>query len=178
MNYCAFWIFILNFIIKHSEEGREHSKWLRVTFPFLFLFTLRVTESSKRLFHHNQRLIIYRGSKGVCRRQLETAQGFAVLEQASENVLGLRRPGRKSRRHHQVLASHNPMTPNAVPCHGGNPLMNTTSTAAKYFNFYQFLSSFSTFLHWEYVPSHFLSLGLLSKQSPVCLFTCQVNKTT
>lgn len=60
-----------------------------MTFPFLGFFTLWVSGvSRKRLDHQKERLIIYRVE---CRRWLETAQGFKVLEQVSGNVSGLRR---------------------------------------------------------------------------------------
>lgn len=86
----------------------------------------------KRLDHDKKRLIIYRVSKGVGRRQLEATKGFAVLEQVSGNVLGLRRPARKSRGHRQVLASHHPMTPEAAPWHAGSPPRDITFTSGKY----------------------------------------------
>lgn len=121
------------------------------------------------------------------RRHLEATQGFAVLEQVSGNVLGLRRPARKSRGHRQVLASHHPMTPDAAPWHGGSPHGgsppgDTTFTSGKYMPNVsmgpQFWSSFSDFFLWKYILNYYLSLCLLSKQSRVCLFTCQISMTT
>jgi len=53
-------------------------------------------------------MIIPTISRGVCRRQLETVQGFAVLEQVSGHVQGLRRPAEVPRVHHQVVAPPGP----------------------------------------------------------------------
>jgi len=115
--------------------------------PFCFFFALWVTvrDPNGRLDHHKKRLIIYRVSKAVCRRQLETAQGFAVLEQVSGNVSGLRSPARKSWGHGQVPASHHPTAPDAAPWHGGNPPGETTFTSGQHMPNLSFGLLFLTF---------------------------------
>lgn len=83
----------------------QRTKQMCVTSPFLFFFPLQLTvrEFNKRLGHPKKRLIIYRVSKGMCRRQLRDLQ---CLAQVSGNVLRLRRPAGESGGHCQVPASH------------------------------------------------------------------------
>lgn len=77
-----------------------------------FFFTLQVTvkDSNNRLGHPKKRLIIYRVSKGMCRRQLRDLE---CLAQASGNVWRLRRAAGESGGYCQVPASHHPMPPDA-----------------------------------------------------------------
>lgn len=83
----------------------QRTKQMCVTCPFLGIFPLQVTvrEFNKTLCHPKKRLIIYRVSKGMCRRQLRDLQ---CLAQVSGNVLRLRRPAGESGGYCQVPASH------------------------------------------------------------------------
>lgn len=148
-----------------------------VTSPFLVFFPLQLTvrEFNKRLGHPKKRLIIYRVSKGMCRRQLRDLQ---CLAQVSGNVLRLRRPAGESGGYCQVPASH-PLLLLILPAwkeptwryhlHIGKYMPNVSMTP-------QFWSFFSDFLDGKYILNYFSSLCLLSKQSPVCLSACQAGK--
>lgn len=168
----------LNLSNKALRRGHR-TKQMHVTFPFLFFFTLHVTDSSKRLGHPKKRLIIYRVSKGMCRRQLETAQGFAMF---STSVRKRAKVKKTSRRVRGVLPGSGIPPPYTTWCSlgGGNPPGDTTFTSGKHMLSVsmtpQFWPSSSEFFHGKYILNYFLSLCLLSKQNHVCLFACQARK--
>lgn len=86
----------LNLSNKALRRGQRR-KQMHVTYPFLVFFTLQITDSNKRLGHPKKRLIIYRVSKGMCRRQLETAQGFAMFSTSVRKRVEVKKTNRTVR---------------------------------------------------------------------------------
>lgn len=122
-------LYFFNFYLNLSNKTLrryQRTKQMCVTSPFsilgffFFFFTLQISvrDSNKTLGHPKNRLIIYRVSKGMCRRQLRDLE---CLAQASGNVLRLRRAAGQSGGYCQVPASHHPTPPDA-PWMGGTHL--------------------------------------------------------
>lgn len=93
----------LNLSNKALRRGQRR-KQMHVSSPFLVFFTLQITDSSKRLGHPKKRLIIYRVSKGMCRRQLETAQGFAMFSTSVRKRVEVKKTSRRVGGYCQVPA--------------------------------------------------------------------------